>query len=166
MCWWCFGFLYWQARRIKTNFLNNAFCNVTAAAINWDKSSGFWQRECEIKKKKKTFNGLSSSSLPGNYLGVPLHCHRESAAYWSGVLKDMENKGSEWVHRDIYFFQGPKYVMYFWHWTCATPGKCCISDAWIYNKFVVYLRSLPGEQLQIQLNGITFLLCKIRLIET
>lgn len=82
--------------------LTKMYCEATGAAVNWEKSCGFWHGSWA--SKPLSFAGFSWSSTPCAYLGVPLQYYRVSTPYWNEVTQDLKAKTDSWANRDLSIF--------------------------------------------------------------
>lgn len=66
------------------------FCQLTGAAVNWDKCCGLWHGTWATKPD--IFEGIPFTSTPSRYLGVPLQHYKKSNEYWATVVEDTREK--------------------------------------------------------------------------
>lgn len=78
------------------------YCTQTGSAINWEKSAGFWHG-C-WQSPPEYFANMRWTTMPTAYLGAPLECYKESAEYWAGETKNMNEKVQAWQGRDFSMF--------------------------------------------------------------
>lgn len=101
--------------------LTNNFRDVTHAAVNWDKSDGFWPRDWN--DKLTTCHGVRFEAFPTKYLGVSLNQYRNSVAYWTDTASDLKRKVSKCKGRNISIFaRATLYNVFFtakiWYFLC------------------------------------------------
>lgn len=60
--------------------LTESFCRAVGAVVNKAKNSGFWVGSWAAMSAECA--GIAWTLTAASYLGVPLHCYRNSALYW------------------------------------------------------------------------------------
>lgn len=78
------------------------FCQLTGAAVNWDKCCGLWHGTWATKPD--IFEGIPFTSTPSRYLGVPLQHYKKSNEYWATVVEDTREKTSKWGGWELSIF--------------------------------------------------------------
>lgn len=71
-----------------------SFCELTGAAVNWQKCCGLWHGTWATKPK--VFQDINFMTTPPKYLGVPLQHYKRSNTYWSMVVKETHEKAGKW----------------------------------------------------------------------
>lgn len=78
------------------------YCDLTGAAVNWQKCCGLWH--VTWATKPHVFQDINFMSTPTQYLGVPLQHYKSSKAYWSNVVKETRDRCSKWGGWELSIF--------------------------------------------------------------
>lgn len=107
------------------------YCEVTGAAVNWQKCCGLWHGSWATKPD--VFQGINFTSTPARYLGVPLQHYKNSNAYWVSVVEEIREKSSKW--------RG-------WEMSIFTRATVC--NIFLLAKFWYVLQVLACSRLNVQ----------------
>lgn len=78
------------------------FCSLTGSAISWHKCQGFWHGEWN--EKPEIIQGITFTSMPSKYLGVPLQYYQETTEQWAAETEHVKTKTTKWGRRDFSIF--------------------------------------------------------------
>lgn len=99
---YCFFFCKDKKSIVEAVSEVKTFCQLTGAAVNWDKCCGLWHGTWATKPD--IFEGIPFTSIPSMYLGVPLQHCKKSNEYWATVVEDTREKTSKWGGWELSIF--------------------------------------------------------------
>lgn len=106
------------------------FCAASGASISWSKSSGSWLGSWS--QAPATFAGLTWSTEPPVYLGVPLSSARSTAGFWAQKVTKLRDRVWSWKAIDLSVF-----------------SRSRVCNVWLASRLGYYLQVLPCSRSSI-----------------
>lgn len=82
--------------------ITQEFCDVTGSSVNYKKCVGLWHGEW--LQAPGIFKGVTWSSEPTSYLGVPLQNYRDNTTYWCEKAQEIRERTENWGGRNLSIF--------------------------------------------------------------